>query len=138
MGNTAKRPTDSSSRDRCAREGARVRPIYGERRPMMYQLFQTEMESISAFNSEALRWFSIGSLGLNSVIAIVIANAFSTSPLSELGVFALHYVAPFLGVGSIASFGFGTWAIYMKKGMIDQIKKETTTQDPPGSHEVSN
>src|SRR5579859_2386834 len=108
--------------------GGTVRPVYGERRPTMYHLFKTEMESISAFNGEALRWFSIGSLGLNCVIAIVIAYAFATSQLSEFGTFVLHYGAPFLGVATVASFGFGVWAIRAKKTLIEQIEAETVTE----------
>lgn len=91
----------------------------------MYHLFDTEMDSVSAFNGEALRWFTLGSLCLNCVIAILIGYAFSTAPLSEFGVSALHYGAPFLGVSAITSFGFGIWAICTKKGLIDKIKAET-------------
>jgi hypothetical protein len=97
----------------------------------MYHLFETEMTSISAFNGEALRWFSIGSLCLNCVVAIIIAYAFVNSPLSEFGSFVLHYAAPFLGVATIGCFGFGAWVICVKKNLIDQIKLETRTKDSP-------
>jgi len=111
-----------------ANRGGTVRPIYGERRPTMYHLFETEMQSISAFNSEALRWFSIGSLSLNCVIAIIIGYAFATSPLSEFGFAVLHYGAPFLGILTAACFGFGIWAVVQKKTLINQIKKETKSE----------
>lgn len=108
--------------------GGTVRPVYGERRPVMYHLFETEMKSISEFNSESLRWFSIGSFCLNFVIAIVVDYAYGGSPLSEFGAFCLHKAAPFLGVLSIASFAFGGWVLYQKKTLIDLIKSETRTE----------
>jgi hypothetical protein len=109
-------------------QGGTVRPVYGERRPVMYHLFDTEMRSISGFNGEALRWFSIGSFCLNCVLAIVIDYAYATAPLSEFGKAVLYKVAPFLGVIVIGSFGFAIWALCQKKALIDQIKRETRTE----------
>lgn len=133
MGNPIQPPQESF-----INRGGTVRPVYGERRPIMYHLFETEMESISAFNGEALRWFSIGSLCLNCVIAILIGYAFVTSPLSEFGALVLYYAAPFLGVVTIASFGFGMWAILTKKGLIEHIKTETRTQESRNDHSCPN
>jgi hypothetical protein len=138
MENPAQIPAGSPLPENFINRGGTVRPVYGERRPIMYHLFKTEMDSISAFNSEALRWFSIGSLCLNCVIAIVIGYAFGTGPLSEFGALVLHYAAPFLGVVTAASFGFGIWAIYAKKGLIEQIETETKTEDKTQVLENSN
>lgn len=91
----------------------------------MYHLFETEMRSISAFNGEALRWFSIASILLNCVIAIIVGYAFTTSPLSEFGKFVLYKASWFIGVTTIACFFFGGWALRDKKTVITQIKQET-------------
>jgi len=97
----------------------------------MYHLFDTEMRSISGFNGEALRWFSIGSLFLNCIIAIVIDYAYATTPLSEFGRVVLYRVAPFMGVVVVGSFGFAGWSLWQKKTLLDQIKRETRTEGTP-------
>lgn len=94
----------------------------------MYHLFETEMRSISAFNGEALRWFSIGSLCLNCIIAIVIGWGYTDAPLSDFAAFMVHKAVWFIGAITIASFGFGIWALCQKKNMIDQIKAETRAE----------
>ena len=73
----------------------------------MYHLLETEMNCISAFNGEALRWFSIGSLCLSFFIGIIIGYAFSESVLSEFGHFMLRYGAPFLGI--LYAFSVRVW-----------------------------
>jgi hypothetical protein len=79
-----------ATEDNFVNRGGTVRPVYGERRPVMYHLFETEMNAVSAFNGEALRWFSIASFCLSLVVAILVGWAFSNSPLSEFGNFLLH------------------------------------------------
>jgi hypothetical protein len=93
----------------------------------MYHLFETEMRSISEFNEETLRWFSIGSFCLNAVIAIVIGYAYVTSTMSEFGHFC-YKMAPFLGIVAFTCFGFGTRVLFQKKAVINQIKRETRTE----------
>ena len=92
---------------------------------MMYHLFETEMQSISAFNGQALVWSSLGSLFLNSVIAILIGYAFTTGQMSELGQLCLYKVAPFLGVLALICFGGAVYVICKKRTLISQIKRET-------------
>jgi hypothetical protein len=107
-------------------QGGTVRPLYGERRPVMYHLFETEMQSISVFNGEALRWFSFGSFFLNCIIAVVIGWCYSSGPLSAFGEFMVKKGVWYLGVLTVACFGYGFWVIYQKHTLIAQIKRETT------------
>jgi hypothetical protein len=115
----------SSSEEEFGNRGGTVHPIYGDRRPMMYHLFETEMTSISSFNTVALSMFSVGSFLLSCVIAIVIGWSFSTPPLSEFADFMCHKAVYFIGVLTLMFFVFGAWAIIKKQSMINQIKKET-------------
>ena len=98
---------------------------------MMYHLFENEMVSVSSFNAVALSMFSIGSFLLSCIIAVVIGWGFASSLLPEFGTFMIHKGVYFIGVLSIMCFGAGLWAIYLKNGIIDQIKKETQTDGGP-------
>lgn len=94
----------------------------------MYHLFETEMMSISAFNSEALRWFSIAAACLGFFVGIVTGYAFSDATLSMYGKMALDYGAPFFGITAVTGYCFGIWALCQKSNLIQQIKRETITE----------
>jgi hypothetical protein len=114
--------------DQVSNAGATVRPIYGQRCPMMYHLFETEMKQISALNAIALAFFSIGSFVFSVAIGITINGAFSTSP-PPLGQFLYTKVVCWLVITTVLLFGFGTWAIITKKSAINLIKKETRSPE---------
>jgi hypothetical protein len=124
MGSQIQQPTGTPP----ANQGGTVRPVYGERRPVMYHLFDTEMDSVSAFNAQALFWSSLGSLFLNSVIGIVIGYCFAPQPLSDIGFLMVHRVAPFVGVAALICFGAAVWSILSKNKLVNKIKKETRTE----------
>jgi len=111
--------------------GGTVRPVYGERRPVMFHLFDTEMDSISAFNGQALVWSSLGSLLLNIVAAILIGYAFVSGPMSEMGLLMVYKVAPFVGVLSLICFAGAIYVICRKKTLIAKIRRETRTEAQP-------
>jgi hypothetical protein len=120
--------------------GATVRPIYGVRQPMMYHLFESEMKSVSTFNSVALVCFSVASFLLNSMIAIVIGWGFSSQPVSEFGSFMIRKGIYFIGVLALILLAAGAWMVLSKRSIIEQIKRETKSapQDqavtsPPGT-----
>lgn len=94
----------------------------------MFHLFDTEMDSISAFNGQALVWSSLGSLLLNIVIAILIGYAFTPGPMSEMGALMVYKAAPFIGVLAVVCFGGAVYVICRKKALIDKIKRETRTE----------
>jgi len=94
----------------------------------MFHLFDTEMDSISAFNGQALVWSSLGSLLLNIVIAILIGYVFATDQMSEMGKLMVYKVAPFIGVLSLICFGGAIYVICRKRALIDKIKQETRTE----------
>ena len=109
-------------------QGGTVRPVYGIRQPMMYHLFETEMQSLSAFNAEALRWFSLGAFFLNCIIAVVIGWCFSNGLLSSFAEFMVHRGVWFVAVLTVACFGYGFWIVYQKHTLIAQIKRETKAE----------
>lgn len=97
----------------------------------MYHLFENEMDSISSFNVVALSLFSVGSFLANTVIAIMIGYGFATRPLTEFGTVMLHQGAVSIGILSLMCFGFGGWAICVKKSIIRKIKNETVSDNLP-------
>ncbi|MFZ1005410.1 MAG: hypothetical protein WAN65_01150 [Candidatus Sulfotelmatobacter sp.] len=108
--------------------GATVRPIYGERRPVMYHLFESEMKSISGFNGVALGCFSVGSFFLNSAVAILIDWGFS-GQVSEQGNLMIHKVIFAVSILSIVFFVFGGYALWSRRSVVKQIKKETVSNE---------
>lgn len=127
-----KQATKSSStgtRKRNSRgSGSTLRPIYGERRPMMYHLFETEMQSISAFNGQALRYFSFGSFLLSICLNIGIAYYFYAPPVPPMIARGAGYGIFATLVLSVMCFGFGVWALCTKRGLIRQIREETKSE----------
>lgn len=119
------RQTKPKKEKELATGGSTLRPVYGERRPVMYHLFESEMKSISAFNGEALRYFSFGSFLLSLLISLGIGAYFAPHPLPAAQATVVLY--GLLGSGGLAAmcFGFGIWTLCTKKSVIDQIKKET-------------
>jgi len=119
-----------STTDSASHTGGTVAPRYGERRPMMYHVFENELQGISSLNAEALRYFSLGAFFLGMILNIVIGYAFSNGPLSELGTLMLHRATWFIGVLALICFAFGGWAVWKRASMVDQIKRETVSQLP--------
>jgi hypothetical protein len=111
-----------------ANQGGTVHPVYGERRPVMYHLFENEVRSISALNAVALSMFSVASFLANNLFAIMIGWGFAPSPLSDFGFFMLHRGCYFVGFLMLLCFGFGIWAICQKKSIIKQIKSEARNE----------
>jgi len=100
----------------------------------MYHLFETEMNSVSAFNNQSLWWFSLGSFWTNCIIAILIGWAYNSSPLSEFGQFMVHKAVWYAGVLALACYTFGWSTLWTKRTLINQIKDETRTDElPPDS-----
>ncbi len=93
----------------------------------MYHLFESEMKSISSFNAMALGCFSVSSLLLQIVIAIVIGWGFSTGQLSEFGDLMIHKGVYFVGVLCLLFFIMGISCIRYRKTITDQIKRETVS-----------
>jgi hypothetical protein len=114
--------------------GGTIIPQYGERRPLTYHVFETELEAISSLNAEALRYFSFGSFFVAMAINIIISYAFSNGPISELGNLMLYRATPATGVLALICFGFGVWAILKRRKMIDRIKSETESPSSTIGH----
>ena len=93
----------------------------------MYHVFESEMQQISSLNSIALLCFSVVGFMLSIAIAIFVSAAFSTQPLSELGVFLKTHVLIWIVIVAVLLNGFGGWFIWKKKSAIDLIKRETKT-----------
>ena len=110
--------------------GAKVRPVYGDRCPVMYHLFETEMQTISSMNNQALFYFSTGSFFITIVFSIIVGYAYASPPLSELGNFLLYKGTWFTGIISLALFVAGGCCLRSKNSLIEQIKRETTVKPP--------
>jgi hypothetical protein len=121
-------PQDPDSQPRTVNQGGTVLPIYGVRRPVMYHLFETEMNSVSAFNGEALRWFSFGAFFLNCIIAVVVGWCYSSRPLNAFAEFMVKKGVWLLALLTVASFAYGFWIVHQKHNLIEQIKRETRTE----------
>lgn len=111
-----------------ANQGGTVRPVYGIRHPVMYHLFETELQSVSAFNGEALRWFAIGTFLVNIVIAITCNWISAVSPLPDYLKPILSKVEVFLVLMALVSYGFAIWALLQRKRLIDQVKKRNKSR----------
>ncbi len=92
---------------------------------MTYHLLESEMKSITAFNAMALVWFSLGTLLLETVSAIIIGFGFASQPLSELGDFLFHKLMPFLVLAAAIVFGGGIYSVMAKRSQISLIRSET-------------
>ena len=92
---------------------------------MNYPVIETELKSISMFNSEALRCFTLGTFFLNGLITVIVSSVFSSGPLSSAGSWAFHQGSWYLGILAATCFGFGLWSLYKRKDFVSQIKKET-------------
>jgi hypothetical protein len=121
-------PAGDTPEKEFSNRGGTVHPVYGDRKPMMYHLFESEMVSVSSLNTVALSFFSVGAFLASCVIAIVIGWGFAPSPLSEFASFMCHRAVYFVAILSLMLFGFGIWAVWRKKGIIDLIKKETSKE----------
>lgn len=105
--------------------GGTIRPVYGERRPMMYQLLETEMRRVSNLNSQALVWFSAGGFCLATSINIVISSLFAADPLTDIAKIALRYGCFTAFVLSAIFYLAGWWAVRTRESDIKRIKDET-------------
>jgi hypothetical protein len=123
-------PLEQIPTDKLGNRGGTVSPLYGERTPVMYHLFETEMENISAFNNQALFCFSAGTFVLNIILAILINWAFVSSPLSDFVRTLLPKMVILFGFIALCCYGFGGWALWKKRSTIAQIKRETKTMPP--------
>ncbi len=131
-------PLEQIPTDKLGNRGGTVSPLYGERTPVMYHLFETEMENISAFNNQALFCFSAGTFVLNIILnglekAILINWAFVSStghfPILLEPLCTIKMVILF-GFIALCCYGFGGWALWKKRSTIAQIKRETKTMPP--------
>jgi hypothetical protein len=102
--------------------------VYGVRRPVMYHLFATEMESVSVFNGEALRLFLFGAFCFEYFSKHWLDRNFRPRP-AERGCESLCLLElnPNRGL-SLLCFAFGGWALYAKQSIIKQIKRETVAK----------
>ncbi len=94
----------------------------------MYHLFETELQSISSFNSEALRWFAIGTFAFQTLIGFTLDWIFEAAPLSDFLKRLLPLVVAILILMTIACYAFGVWAVWQRKKLVDQIKAETKVE----------
>ena len=86
------------------------------------------MESISSFNSEALRWFAIGTFVVNIVVGVTLEWVFETAPLSPFLKRLLPTIVVILILMTVACYSFGAWSLSQRKKLIEQIKAETKTE----------
>ena len=95
---------------------------------MTYHLFETEVQSISSLNGEALRYFSIGAfllgIGVNTSVGYILA----VPPLSEFGHSLVRWGIGVAFVLSVLCYLLGGWAIWTKRTIIEQIKRETVAK----------
>jgi hypothetical protein len=105
--------------------GSTLRPLYGERRPVMYHVFESEMKSISSLNAQALAWISAGSFCLSIAANICVSSIFATQPLSDAATLVVRYgLTAAIGLSVICYF-FGGWAILRRRSTVKQIEDET-------------
>jgi len=102
--------------------------VYGVRRPVRYHLFETEMESVSVFNGEALRLFSFGAFVLSIFLNIGLIVIFAPAPLSAAVSLYAFWGLILTGGLSLLCFAFGGWALYSKQSIIKQIMRETVAK----------
>jgi hypothetical protein len=114
--------TEKKPRDRSA---GTIKPRYGERRPMTYHLFESEMRQISSLNAQAVAFFSLGAFCLAILVDIEVGAAFATFPLSEIGKLFFKWGAVLCGGLAFIFYGFGVYFLHQKRSATDLIKKET-------------
>ena len=105
--------------------GARFIPDYIERCPPMWAVGDIDMMAISALESEARGYFSLGSFFFGIGVNIVLGASLSSTPLSEVGNFLLYKGSAFLGVMALIFFGLGWRANERRTSIWERIKKES-------------
>jgi hypothetical protein len=130
-------PVTAGSLSQVASSGATIRPVYGERCPVMYHLFEVELKTITALNTLALIFFSFGGFISSCIVSIVISCAFATPPLSELGDFLYRKAVWYLAIFAGGCFVAGGYCVWSKRSAIKQIKDETKTGDVPSTAKPS-
>ena len=97
---------------------------------MTYHLFETEFKSIASLNGEAIRYFSFGAFSASIFMNIVVSYTFSSSPISESGTLLLKFGSLLTGGLMLLFYVLGAWAIWTKKSIVDDIKRETVERVP--------
>lgn len=121
-----------------ATQGATVRSLYVERDVKVYAIQESEVDSLSHFNTLATVSFSLATLFTSLPISLWANAAFSTE-LTPIGRIATFYLAP---VGLILS-GIccmsGIWALYKRSSTWSRIRSESHIRNEQDSidHSVS-
>lgn len=106
--------------------GATVRSLYAEREVAVYGVFESEIKSISLFNTLSTVAFSLASAFLSFAGAIWI-NASFTETLTPEAKIMLHVAAPILCVLAFIAACMGGWALYSRGSALAAIKKQSKT-----------
>ena len=99
------RPEPKKARMPCAgRAHGKLLPKYRVRSPIVYQILETELDSLTNFNDLALCWMSIGGFLTCVVISILVGYGYATTPIPAFGRFLLYNASWWIAALAVLCF----------------------------------
>lgn len=108
--------------------GSYVSTTHTERRMKAFEIFETEMDTLSAFNGIATLFFSLGWGCITCAIGIIInwiIDWVKTATVMPVGIIVV--ICSLCAFVSILCFLVGAYYLYKKNSQINKIKEESKT-----------
>jgi len=110
--------------------GAIITTAYAERKVRVLAVLESEVHSISAFNTLATTFFSIGSALISIAIGIWANGAFAEK-LTPEGIVLSKFVSPLLCFLAILMYAIAIWAVRSRRNKLDVIRTESKSTSGP-------
>ena len=104
--------------------GATIVTAYAKRRLRAYPILDSEVKSLSIFNSLSAVCFSVMSAFISFAVGIWVNTLFVEKPPPE-GKVLSYVAAPACCVLAVVAFGLGIWAIYSRNSTWRDIRRES-------------
>jgi hypothetical protein len=104
--------------------GATIITAYAKRRLRAYPILDSEVRSLSIFNSLSVVCFAIMSAFISFAVGIWVNSLFVEKPPPE-GVILSQVAAPACCVLAVVAFGLGIWSICSRSNTWRDIRRES-------------
>jgi hypothetical protein len=105
--------------------GSTFAPHTTIRKPMTYNLIESELKIVSHLNGVAVAAFSFGSFWLSLLLSILISYCFTADPVPMAATILLNYGTWPCLVMTLGSYALGIWSVVKRTSMVQDIKDET-------------
>lgn len=106
--------------------GATISTAYAERQVKAYAVLESEIKTISFFNTLATVAFSVGAAFISTAAGIWTNAAFVTDKiLPPEGAILAKFVGPTLCVLALIAFALGGWAIHSRRSVWAAISQQS-------------